>query len=159
MGMQCECPQCGTAFIIPTIEHPASAAQSMDADELHADIPGDGLEAAAGMLGADAGLGEGLSPGELAASELGHAAGEELLHIPCPNGHELETPVDMLGQYVQCPQCGVQFRLRRERSVEHRHELEILDRKRARFWFQLSIMAATFVTLIVLVLIGMIIFS
>ncbi len=26
MGMECQCPQCGTAFIIPTIEQPAPAA-------------------------------------------------------------------------------------------------------------------------------------
>jgi hypothetical protein len=91
--------------------------------------------------------------------ELDQAAAEEVLHIPCPNGHELETPLDMVGQRARCPQCGVEFKLRRERSTEYRAHQDVLDRRRARFWFQLSIMAATFVTLILLVLIAMIAFS
>src|SRR5690349_1780314 len=44
----------------------------------------------------------------------------ELLHIPCPNGHELEVPPDMIDTEVLCPQCNVQFRLRAKDSIEHR---------------------------------------
>ncbi len=28
MGMQCQCPQCGVAFIIPTVDGPAPSGQS-----------------------------------------------------------------------------------------------------------------------------------
>ena len=94
-----------------------------------------------------------------AIGEMSASATEEVLHIPCPNGHELETPVEMIGQRARCPQCGVEFKLRREKSTEYHAHQEVLDRRRARFWFQLSIMAATFVTLILLVLIAMIAFS
>jgi hypothetical protein len=162
MGMQCECPQCGTAFIIPTVEHPSSAAAPAPAESADAGEPDFGDLAATGDLSDGVDLAAapadlGVQPAEI--SELGQAAAEEVLHIPCPNGHELETPVDMIGQRARCPQCGVEFKLRRERSTEYHAHQEVLDRRRARFWFQLSIMAATFVTLILLVLIAMIAFS
>ena len=62
----------------------------------------------------------------------------ELLHIPCPNGHELETPLDMLEQEVLCPQCNAQFRLRKKDSVEYKRKKEEADRikeiKSGNFW-------------------------
>ena len=59
---------------------------------------------------------------------------DAVLHIPCPNGHELEAPVEMIGHRVLCPHCSVQFRLHREDSIEYQQHQEILDRARARFW-------------------------
>jgi hypothetical protein len=50
--------------------------------------------------------------------------GPELLHIPCPNGHQLETPPEMLDQEVLCPQCHAQFKLRRKDSVEFKRQQE-----------------------------------
>ena len=82
-----------------------------------------------------------------------------MLHIPCPNGHELETPLDMVGQRALCPHCGVEFRLRREKSIEYLHQQEILDRRRARFWFQLAVMVASFVGFVLVVMLAMMFFS
>jgi hypothetical protein len=153
MGMQCQCPQCGVAFIIPTIDRgqqtPAvqttAAAPQIDL----APIPEDDLPS---RSAAATGL-EGLDVGELDTGELGAAAvGETLLHIPCPNGHELEVPLDMLGQRAMCPHCQVEFRLRREKSVEYLRQQEILDRKRAEFWFKLAIVAACVVGIVLLVM-------
>jgi hypothetical protein len=153
MGMQCQCPQCGVAFIIPTIERqqqtPAaqSAAPAPQIDL--APIPDDDLP---DRPAAVAGL-EGLDVGELDTGELGAAAvGETLLHIPCPNGHELEVPLDMIGQRAMCPHCQAEFRLRREKSIEYLRQQEALDRKRAEFWFKLAIVAACVVGLVLVVM-------
>jgi hypothetical protein len=54
----------------------------------------------------------------------------ELLHIPCPNGHELETPVDMLDQEVLCPTCNTQFKLRRKNSREFIRKKELEEKIR-----------------------------
>lgn len=77
----------------------------------------------------------------------------ELLHIPCPNGHELETSLDMLDQVVLCPRCQAQFKLRRKNSVEYKR-LEA-ERERIReanlnkVWLQGAIVA------VVLIVIGL----
>lgn len=76
-------------------------------------------------------------------------------HIPCPNGHELDTPRDMLGQEVLCPHCGEQFLLREKDSVEYKQkqqrETEAKERKRGQFWLNWAIAFA------VLVLVGLVI--
>jgi hypothetical protein len=45
-----------------------------------------------------------------------------IVTIPCPQGHELQTPMDMVNQDVLCPICGVQFHLRYEDSLEFQAE-------------------------------------
>jgi hypothetical protein len=47
---------------------------------------------------------------------------EDLVHLFCPNGHELETPTEMLGQDALCPHCRVQFRLRMRDTREFKDE-------------------------------------
>ena len=177
MGMQCQCPQCGTAFIIPTIESApspagASAAPDLglapfdDADPLTgpASTPSrqresapSGLEdfAAGGFESHDLGsrsfaADEGISE---AIGGLSDEVGEVLLHIPCPNGHVLDVPLDMIGARAMCPHCRAEFRLRREKSEEYLREQEILDAKRAQFWFKLAIIAAGVVVIVLLVMI------
>lgn len=53
------------------------------------------------------------------------------VRIPCPQGHELQTPMDMVGQEVLCPICGTQFHLRYEDSIEYKEEQAELRRRRA----------------------------
>jgi hypothetical protein len=83
----------------------------------------------------------------------------ELLHIPCPNGHELEVPLDMLDTEVLCPQCNVQFRLRAKDSVEHRKKKEqaeaLREAKTNKFWYQFSIGTVIVVVLLLVTLIVM----
>ncbi|MCA9165999.1 MAG: hypothetical protein KDA62_23590, partial [Planctomycetales bacterium] len=80
-----------------------------------------------------------------------------LYHIPCPNGHELETPADMLGQDVLCPHCNVQFRLREKDSVEYkrqrREESIRRERKLGNVWLNWAITIAVVVVLGLLILI------
>jgi hypothetical protein len=165
MGMQCECPQCGMAFIIPTVEHSGYAPQpnatggadpALDLAPLPETDPIPELAPMPDMLGspehvAAAGAQQGQSVRQMDFNEPGVAdlddvaASESLLHIPCPNGHELETPLDMIGQRAKCPHCGVEFRLRREKSIEFIYQQGVIDRKRARFWMQAAIVAACIV--------------
>jgi hypothetical protein len=87
----------------------------------------------------------------------------EVLHIPCPNGHELETPLDMLEQDVLCPRCNVQFHLRRIDSVEYQRKQKEAERiqeiRTANFWLNAAIVAVVLVGLLVTGLIAMTIFS
>jgi hypothetical protein len=158
MGMQCQCPQCGVAFIIPTVERPqASVGAPTGAPVQTPQIdlaPLDQDDALAEPAEARAAEGlEALDVGTLDTGDLDDAAvGEALVHIPCPNGHELEVPLDMIVQRAMCPHCQVEFRLRREKSVEYIHEQEALDRKRAEFWFKLAIIAAGVVGAVLLIM-------
>ena len=87
----------------------------------------------------------------------------ELLHIPCPNGHELETPLDMLEQEVLCPTCNAQFRLRKKNSREYKRKKEetelIKEIKTGNLWFNIAIVAAVLVGLLVVGLVAMTIFG
>ena len=41
------------------------------------------------------------------------------MRILCPNGHELHTPMDMIGMQAACPECNAEFVLRYEDSIEY----------------------------------------
>lgn len=159
-GQHCQCPQCGMVFVIP---QPAPSAPAA--------FPGSGLPGG-GLPGPDYGRGYGPSaptfPGGTfdapddepppAFPNFGHDAdadaepeAERVLHIPCPNGHELETPEEMLNQEVLCPHCGVQFLLRERDSRESR---ELRERREAlelqiksKMWLNWSIVLAVVVVL------------
>ena len=75
----------------------------------------------------------------------------ELLHIDCPNGHELEVPRDMLDQDALCPKCDVQFRLRETDSVEYQRkkkvEMETRERRVENAWLNWTIALGIIVVL------------
>jgi uncharacterized Zn finger protein (UPF0148 family) len=83
----------------------------------------------------------------------------EILHIPCPKGHELEVPPDMLEMEVLCPQCGEQFLLLASNSVEHKRRREMQERQReerqSKFYLNFAITAAVLVGLLLVTLIIM----
>ncbi len=82
-----------------------------------------------------------------------------LLHIPCPQGHLLETPEEMLNQEVLCPHCQSQFLLRRHNSVEHKRQKEEDERfreiKTGNLWLNWAIAAVVLVVLGLVALIVM----
>lgn len=51
-----------------------------------------------------------------------------IVRIPCPQGHELQTPMDMVNQDVLCPICNTQFHLRYQDSIEFKEEQAELRR-------------------------------
>lgn len=65
-----------------------------------------------------------------------------LFHIPCPNGHELETPEDMLNEDVVCPHCYTQFQAREKDSIEYKkrkeREREIREMKTGKMWLWIA---------------------
>lgn len=68
------------------------------------------------------------------------------VHIPCPAGHVLETPQDMLGRDAMCPFCSQVFRLEFQNSLEYREEQQHRAAREAeraaRFWLQWAVAAA-----------------
>jgi DNA-directed RNA polymerase subunit RPC12/RpoP len=79
-------------------------------------------------------------------------------HIPCPKGHILETPDDMLDQEVLCPYCETQFTLQKFQSVEETEKREraraIRDEKHGQLWLKWAIGIAAVVILGVIVMIA-----
>ena len=172
VGMQTQCPYCGVLFLIPIIEAPTN--ESADASQIEATQSPESTAVEASTF-TEPSIGDFLAevasaePETAAVETMGiristdtrratvHESAETLLHIPCPNGHELESPCDMLGQEVLCPHCRVQFRLRNEDSREHHEQLEKLEQQRNKFWFNWAMAAAVIIGsgLLAMVLIAM----
>src|SRR6188474_1604039 len=124
-GQQCHCPTCGMLFIIPQpIAAPAVAGVPFQFGERLEGIAGAPASDPAGDPSAPYVPEEAPAVATAPVSPMAAPPEPELLHIPCPNGHELETPVEMLEQEVLCPQCNAQFRLRRKDSVEFKKKKE-----------------------------------
>jgi hypothetical protein len=169
MGQQSQCPLCGILFIIPVIQSGAAPAGWSPA------APGPWPEAGAAEPATEAPPEINVvppPPGSEAAAPAGQEADppdvqaevatEEpqepaVLHVPCPQGHVLETPADMIGQEVLCPFCQTQFRLRREDSVEYREEQALARRLREERFnkavLKWSIVAAAVVVLAIVTMI------
>lgn len=123
-GTQLNCPQCQMLFIVPDPVPAAATAES-------------------GLPDVTRRTGSAFSP------TPHQAAAPDLLHIPCPKGHILETPPEMLGQLVLCPHCGAQFTLKQTESLEHKakkeKEQELADRKSGNLWFNWAVAIAVVV--------------
>jgi hypothetical protein len=76
-------------------------------------------------------------------------AQERILHIPCPAGHELETPESMIGRDVLCPYCRAEFRVQFRDSREYRAEQQQQRMRReqriGKAWMTWSLVAAAVV--------------
>ena len=133
---QLNCPTCGMLFIVPEPlpPEPAPAPAPAAPDFTR-------------------GRGDAFAPATQTSEP-------KLLHIPCPQGHILETPPDMLGLDVMCPHCGVQFKLTETESLEYKKKKtiaqEAADNKVGTAWFN---WAVAFAVLVVIGLIALIAFS
>ncbi len=161
-GQRCQCPYCQSEFVVP------QASRDPRPDHLPVARAETGPQPPAGEKPADAapeppsvqdtlpvvytGSKVGGDPAEVAA-QLGFATARQqgLLHIPCPKGHLLETPSDLLGQDAMCPYCQAQFRLRFEDSQECRRERDERQHRRqqklGRAWMHWAIAIAVVVVL------------
>jgi hypothetical protein len=108
------CPTCDSRFLVPQPDPAASASESADIGERAvAPPPKPGQPFPSINTGGGA-----TAPSELSESP------QQVIHIACPQGHELETPREMIGEEVICPYCDTQFRVRFEDSIEYRREKE-----------------------------------
>jgi DNA-directed RNA polymerase subunit RPC12/RpoP len=128
-GQPVNCPVCQMLFLVPApITAPAAAVESPAETRMPAFAPPD------------------------------VAREPDLLHIPCPKGHELEVPRDMLGQEVLCPHCNAQFLLKERDSVEskRRHEEEQARRdiRLGNAWLNWAIIVAVLVVLGLIIMIA-----
>jgi hypothetical protein len=137
-GQQCMCPVCTALFIIPAPLTPAFPAVSPFPEP--EPTPGAGRAAAPSPFPAFDPYDRRPSktrpaitpepeppasppPTPPASAPLVVVPTEsEVLHIPCPQGHMLETPAEMLDQEVLCPHCQVKFYLRRKDSEEYKQK-------------------------------------
>jgi hypothetical protein len=83
-----------------------------------------------------------------------------MVHIDCPQGHELITPLDTMGQEVLCPHCGEQFTMRYENTREYQTQQHWKEEARQQKLGQQWLMWAVIVGVLVLVMfIGMIVYT
>ena len=130
IGQESTCPTCESRFLVPQSD-PATAPTSDSADIGERTVarppkPGQPFPSIDTSSSATA--------TELAPSGLPDSR-QHVIHIACPNGHELETPREMIGEEALCSHCGAQFRVRFEDSREFRRERE---RQRERKELQLG---------------------
>ena len=163
-GQAVHCPTCGMLFLIPApLTAPAQPASSFGPafDSPNEPAPGRFAHLAAATTAEEAAPSSDPQAPVMEAPEP--PAEPELLHIPCPNGHELETPLDMLDQEVLCPTCNAQFRLRKKDSREYKRKKaeaeQIKEIKTGNLWFSIAIVAAVLVGLLVVGLVAMTIFG
>lgn len=169
-GQAAVCPFCGIEMLIPApLNQPSGPSSTPSSQEDSRQPPaagpaetallGHGKDATVGQVSdassfpsisgpsVEAGTFEqsgGTGPAMALAS--GAEENQSVFHIPCPNGHILETPSEMLGTPVMCPICQTTFEPQYEASEEHRRKREETTAKAAeraaRFWLQLAIGAA-----------------
>jgi len=180
-GQKCKCPYCQTEFIVPQAPGgpPSDSApsDSVPPDSVSSDsVPSDSAE----PIYEEPGLQfdddlptewqPGPSVGESIAGvdqvvaenpfETNSAAEQSTLHVPCPKGHVLETPRDMLGQWAQCPFCQEEFQLRFENSLECRKEkADLQERKEQKIgkaWMNWAIAAAVVVLFAVIIMVAVV---
>jgi len=164
-GQPCQCPTCGMDFIVP------EAAPSLT-PEISPDSAFDPLAAAplppqdtfAPVHSATLGVPNMGNPDPAGAGvpfdPLGTEAATKVLHIPCPNGHLLDTPADMLGEVVVCPHCNEQFALREKDSVEFKRKKQRQEEQEAyksgKKWltWAIVIVAIVAISLIAMIVLG-----
>ena len=133
-GKTCQCPYCGLTLAIPIsaatspATPPAVMPTSSSATPALPSVPAGVASELPPVVGhrrhspQDASLQDVNSMEEksfkVTAADVTEE--EELFHILCPNGHELEVPQEMLDQTALCPHCNSRFRLRERDSVEYK---------------------------------------
>lgn len=99
------------------------------------------------------------APAEPAKPEEPEKKEPRIVRIPCPQGHELQTPMDMVDQDVLCPICNTQFHLRYQDSIEFKEEQAELRRRKEEQLNQAALKWAIIAAVVVAVgILGMILY-
>src|SRR6185295_16379274 len=180
MGQQSQCPMCGSVFMIPMMQPqpqqpyaPApqygqpgafgGAPQFGQAPQQYGQAPQQFGQMPGGpapfpqMEQPPAPAPEPPPPEPQPEPEPEKPPEQRVVRIPCPNGHELETPSDMFGQQALCPYCNTQFELRFEDSLEYKAELAEAKRQKEERFNQLLIKTAIrFAIFVGVMIVGMV---
>ncbi|MGD9645709.1 MAG: hypothetical protein AB7U73_08355 [Pirellulales bacterium] len=165
VGQVIQCPFCELQFVVPVPAAPAGeVGGSASAPSRAGKRPSPpqaprrpaGQRSAGAWQGSPSGtpaqtVGTSAPSVESAAPQLLPGEMPGVVHLACPNGHELETPRDLLGTDIACPVCGVEFRLRREDTDEYRAQKRA-DRERKEQQFGRKMMNFSIVTAVLVVL-------
>ncbi|MEM7313210.1 MAG: hypothetical protein AAF497_08665 [Planctomycetota bacterium] len=157
VGQQSQCPACGTMMLIPAPPPEALPLAKPITDSNAASFPKvTGQSPPAPDHGAAIPPKIDTGPPQIntgVESPVAVDSQPEFFHISCPNGHELETPREMLDQFAMCPTCNAQFQLLERESVEYKRRKAIEEEARAanleRNWLNWAI------ALVILVLLGL----
>lgn len=155
VGQYCKCPYCQSEFIVPA---PAGAgSDDSPGGPWEEDVNSPVFEEPAADAAPLVRGGAGADDAAAIAAVLPNPDTQPVLHLLCPQGHQLETPREMLGQDAMCPYCQTVFRLRFEDSLEYRRQKEEERQRReqkiGRAWLHWSIAAAVVVVLGVILLV------
>ena len=154
-GQQCQCPLCGTAFIVPAptgytpppqpYSAPAGPAAPSIGPSQHAPV---GSIPSLGPIAPQTTAPEEkpaappapVKPAEVVAPTVPSEPAppepkpeedpNRIVRIPCPQGHELHTPMSMIGMEARCPECSEKFTLRYEDSLESKEEQRLKQERR-----------------------------
>jgi hypothetical protein len=125
MGQQVHCPLCGTLMIVPVIGAPpgTTAAPPEYVPPPHLAPFNAAVEPPPPLVEAPFPVVQEIAAAE-APAEPGpvEKAAPKTVRILCPNGHELHTPLEMIGVQAACPECKAEFLLRYEDSLEYIEE-------------------------------------
>jgi DNA-directed RNA polymerase subunit RPC12/RpoP len=145
VGQESACPTCDSRFLVPQPDPAASASESADIGERTVAPPPE-----PGQPFPSINTSDGAMASESALPDLSEGR-QQVIHVACPQGHELETPREMIGEEVICPYCDTQFRVRFEDSIEYRREKEEQRERRelqvGRTWMFWAIAVAVAVVL------------
>lgn len=180
MGQTINCPTCGMLFVVPIVAStgaqavasvpPATSPQPQSEEGVpnlhfrkrsgrrfaHLDEPA--AEELSGTAAAEEAIPD-FAVGTTTAFDPVDS-GPRLVHIGCPQGHELITPLDTMGQEVLCPHCGEQFTMRYEDTWEYKTERQRKEDARQHKLGQQWLTWAVIVGVLVLVMfIGMIVYT
>jgi len=180
MGQTINCPTCGILFVVPTVVSsgaqtvasvpPAAPPHSQTegefpnlhfrkrADRRFAHLDEPASDEPFGAAAAEEAIPDFASSIHTAFDPVD--SGPRLVHIDCPQGHELITPLDTMGQDVLCPHCGEQFTMRYENTREYKTEQhwkeEVRQQKLGKQWL---IWAVVVGVLVLLMFVGMMIYT
>lgn len=163
-GQTCQCPVCGTWLVIPpppeeapaaapaqgAIGGPPSFAPAVGQGGVSEPAPAEVIQVFTDPTARSAASQEAPVPFDPTSKE------GRIFHIPCPAGHVLEVPPDMLDQDALCPHCGVQFRLRERDSDEYRErrraEFERREEATGKLWLNVAVVVAILVVIALVVM-------
>lgn len=154
-GLEVECPDCSTTFVIP-----APDAEEQEADNFNLGGGGGGSRFDF-IEGPDENKSNAIPDFSQQQSSFNPLDdnGDRIVTIPCPTGHLLQVEYEMMGEEVDCPDCGEPFELRYSDSLEYQQEGEFrqaaIEHQEGQKWLMWSVVATVGVMALLIALAAM----